>query len=619
MTERYGWDQTPTPDLGLDITKAPSDVQKLYKWIIEKMYGKDVASAYGQAMVLTGILAKNAEAMSLFTSGRMDALDTFVKDTLIELTDKDIISAPEIIMARNGEDTLSDRLVRDSGLVTDNINNIRQISNDRGINPRDFGVVADGITDDTTAMQSVIDYAILTKRRIELFGTSLISGELLINHRYDNRDPVRFSGNGIIKKVTSGYLFNSTSPQHSGNVRFNGVRFVSVEGAGTIILNPKMLIRVYFNSCDFINVDCLMSSVGEDYAQTIYLNQCAVTGGSGFFINLGTSYDVSFTHSVCEHRESFYKCSGTSYALRINDNVIEGMKGQVAAITHAVNFAIRDNYFEANCSVGNAPYIEFLYGVPGNTTGVIENNLFMATVPQLTLQDYSFIKTIALSNDISIKDNTHNCRLLSVFQEKSVRPNHLVELMSNKPTLNSRIVNNYHRSEVEMGIGSLVTSMIYPNLTNPTTDRWLPNTNVSAGVTNKGIYVRAASGSQVFEAGFKLHPIYLREHENLVVGVEGDAQIYAGSVPRVFITIFDSTGTQVYRQESGHTRNVANNSQLSFVSLPSFRATSSQEYTIQLSLYRETEFTFETQYFMIRNLFVQYGTIATKSSIQTSA
>ena len=46
MTERYGWDQTPTPDLGLDITKAPADIQKLYKWVIEKMYGKDVASAY---------------------------------------------------------------------------------------------------------------------------------------------------------------------------------------------------------------------------------------------------------------------------------------------------------------------------------------------------------------------------------------------------------------------------------------------------------------------------------------------------------------------------------------------------------------------------------------------
>lgn len=106
----YGWDQTPTPDLGLDITKAPEDIQKLYKWVIQKRYGEDVASAYAQAMVLVSIIAKNAEAMSLFTSGQMDTLDQFVKDTLIELTEKDIISAPEIIASRDGYPTLDSRL-----------------------------------------------------------------------------------------------------------------------------------------------------------------------------------------------------------------------------------------------------------------------------------------------------------------------------------------------------------------------------------------------------------------------------------------------------------------------------------------------------------------------------
>lgn len=116
----YGWDQTPTPDLGLDITKAPEDIQKLYKWVIEKRYGEDVASAYGQAMVLTGIIAKNAEAMSLFTSGKMDTLSTYVDAMLIELTNKDIISAPEIIASRDGEPTLSARLARDVSAVEDN-------------------------------------------------------------------------------------------------------------------------------------------------------------------------------------------------------------------------------------------------------------------------------------------------------------------------------------------------------------------------------------------------------------------------------------------------------------------------------------------------------------------
>lgn len=120
----YGWDQTPTPDLGLDITKAPADIQKLYKWVIEKTYGEDVASAYGQGLIAAGIIAKNAEAMSLFTSGKMDTLDTFVKDTLIELTDKDIISAPEIIFSRDGEATLGDRLDRDFDSITKQLSKV---------------------------------------------------------------------------------------------------------------------------------------------------------------------------------------------------------------------------------------------------------------------------------------------------------------------------------------------------------------------------------------------------------------------------------------------------------------------------------------------------------------
>ena len=156
MAERYGWDQTPTPDLGLDITKAPSDIQKLYKWVIEKRYGEDVASAYGQGLIAAGIIAKSAEAMSLFTSGKMDTLNTFVRDTLIELTDKDIISAPEIIMSRNGEPTLSDRLDRDYNALNDQL--VRNtLKTSRILVVDTFLSVGD--EDDSLAIQAAIDAA----------------------------------------------------------------------------------------------------------------------------------------------------------------------------------------------------------------------------------------------------------------------------------------------------------------------------------------------------------------------------------------------------------------------------------------------------------------------------
>ena len=157
MVEKYGWDQTPTPDLGLDITKAPEDIQKLYKWVIQKTYGEDVASAYAQGLVAAGIIAKNAEALSLFTSGQMDTLDQFVKDTLIELTEKDIISAPEIIMMRDGEDTANDRLVRDFGALAGDIEDVKLDLDNRGVNIKTLGVLGDGVTEETSKLQQILN------------------------------------------------------------------------------------------------------------------------------------------------------------------------------------------------------------------------------------------------------------------------------------------------------------------------------------------------------------------------------------------------------------------------------------------------------------------------------
>ena len=151
----YGWDQTPTPDLGLDITKAPSDIQKLYKWVIEKTYGEDVASAYGQGLIAAGIIAKNAEAMSLFTSGQMDKLYQFVKDTLIELTEKDVISAPEIIASRDGEDTLSARLDRDLLTINTRMDTLESTNNYVYVDL--FGALGDGVTDDTDAFETMVE------------------------------------------------------------------------------------------------------------------------------------------------------------------------------------------------------------------------------------------------------------------------------------------------------------------------------------------------------------------------------------------------------------------------------------------------------------------------------
>lgn len=615
MSTNYDYDTTPMPPLEYDQSKVPELSHKHANYVRNKTYGHDVRESLARGVEYAGLVSSVATKTAQDTQLRQDNLESYNDQVIIEMTDKDVISAPEIIEARNGRATLADRLEEDS----DKIESVHAIVDKSAVNLADFGVVADGVTDDTAAMQLAINEAIATKKQINLRGTVNIQGTLYINKSFEHREPLVFAGRGTFIKNNDGVLFSNNVYNYAGNVRFINITFKSTVGSNVNIFDPKQLIRVYFLACEFLNVDHLMTSTGSDYAQTIYLTQCVVVGGEGFFIDLGTAYDVSILHSVVEHRDSLYKCAGTSYALRINNNVIEGMKGKVLEFAHGHNFSVRDNYFEANNDGSLEPYFKFTFGVPGNTSGVIENNMLIPTPEQAADENFSFIYATAVDENIEIKNNSHGAKLLDVLQEKSVsQPQIIAKLLTNKPynDNDTKIVFNYKKVPVELGSGSLNKDIIHPNQTVPSTDKWLPNTNVSGGVTNKGMYIRAKAGVEVNEAGFKLPPISLNEFDNIVVGLEGLMASYSSSAPKPYITIFDSNGTRVYRENTGLSRTSYNNNKLRFVTTPSFKATKNDEYTIQISLYKDNgTFNFDTNFLQIKNLYVQYGTVANKSSI----
>src|SRR5699024_8513125 len=109
-------------------------------------------------------------------------------------------SDAELVQARhsyNGEefDTLKDRLdKRDKNLLT------------RVVNANDFGIVGDGIADDTVAIQSALDYARENGREVFLpSGTYLISSPLTLNgvSLYGNKGNIYTSGVGTIIKCAT--------------------------------------------------------------------------------------------------------------------------------------------------------------------------------------------------------------------------------------------------------------------------------------------------------------------------------------------------------------------------------------------------------------------------------
>ena len=74
------------------------------------VYGRDVREAIHDGVFRATQIADGADAKADNTQVRQDTLEDFNNQVIQEMTDKDGISAPEIIEARKGKTKLSDRL-----------------------------------------------------------------------------------------------------------------------------------------------------------------------------------------------------------------------------------------------------------------------------------------------------------------------------------------------------------------------------------------------------------------------------------------------------------------------------------------------------------------------------
>lgn len=99
-------------------------ITKLAKSIREKGYGIDVREAMAQILERAGFTSEEARDIARRTSQRQNTLERYTDQMLLEMTDKDIISAPEIIQAREGSSTLNDRLNRDYEAITTGTENL---------------------------------------------------------------------------------------------------------------------------------------------------------------------------------------------------------------------------------------------------------------------------------------------------------------------------------------------------------------------------------------------------------------------------------------------------------------------------------------------------------------
>ena len=93
-----------------DQSKVPALIRKHADNVRTKTYGQEVREAQARNAELAGLIANESFDMSNETKERQDTVETQFNSVQQEMTDKDVISAPEIIAARKGEPTLSTRL-----------------------------------------------------------------------------------------------------------------------------------------------------------------------------------------------------------------------------------------------------------------------------------------------------------------------------------------------------------------------------------------------------------------------------------------------------------------------------------------------------------------------------
>ena len=349
MSTNYDFDTTPMPPLEYDQSKVPDLSRKHANYVRNKTYGHDVRESLARGVEYAGLVSGLATKTAQDTQLRQDNLETYNEQMIVEMTNKDVISAPEIIEARNGRTTLAERLAEDSERIELVQTAFRQFT----VNIADFGVVYDDPTFDNMPIISLAQDYVTAHGNGDIYFPNL--GELFVKPVLKLKSGVNLRGaveRPVIKvapDVKDFYMLFGIE-----NTNHNAITDLTIDAnyenrtGYDISVSPQILIQL--TNAEYVDVSrntlkghgvwvfAVFTGGNSDYSRFVKFNDNHVIWKGGLSTDkIGPAYGVDVDNTTVYW-------DAIDYEMRNNYiQTSDGLKNMTCIEAHGANAVVENN------------------------------------------------------------------------------------------------------------------------------------------------------------------------------------------------------------------------------------------------------------------------------------
>ena len=349
MSINNNLDTNPMPPLEYDQSKVPSLSRKHADYVRTKTYGQDVRESLARGVEYAGLVSSVATKTAQDTQLRQSNLETYNDQMIVEMTDKDVVSAPEIIEARNGKATLAKRLAEDG----EKIELVQTAFKQFTVNIVDFGAVYDDPTFDNMPIISAAQDYVTAHGNGDIYfpnlGTLYVKPVLKLKNGVKLRGAVERPVIKVAPDVKDFYMLFGIE-----NTNHNAITDLTIDAnyenrtGYDISVSPQILIQL--TNAEYIDVSrntlkghgvwvfAVFTGGNSDYSRFVKFNDNHVIWKGGLSSDkIGPAYGVDVDNTTIYW-------DAIDYEMRNNYiQTSDGIKNMTCIEVHGANATVENN------------------------------------------------------------------------------------------------------------------------------------------------------------------------------------------------------------------------------------------------------------------------------------